>query len=500
MDSLLSPPTTPPVPPWYRQRGLQLVAAIALFLLPLIAMPIARSSQRAAPYPLALRNQRVLRVQALRGATGVLLAQTATGLLRSADDGNSFQRIDLGLPRSGLGKLRLVDWSASTATPSDLFALAGMPGQERLYRSDDDGESWRIAGRLPAEASSLRALAVSPQDFSTLYVSGDQHLWQSTDGGRTWSMPRPLPHEIAGTGKLWMAVDTHKPLVLYATSGVGLWRSGDGGQHWVQAADLPPMAEVGALTPAGDRAGLIYLGGRELVFASSDGGERWVASALPNAQGMVRELLVDPQVGETAFAVDETSQIFRTDDAGRNWRLVASTPGQEILDLALNPATRTQLVLASSDGIWRQSVQLLAPTATPTPSATLSPTPTATPTRTPTHTATLTATPTSTPSPTATHTPTPTPTDRNAPVPTRRASPTFTSTPAASGGLDTATPAGASATPPEASATPAIPPTQPPTVAPTQTPAPPPTDTPAPPTDTPAPVPTDTPQPTPEPR
>ena len=147
------------------------------------AVPIV-TSQPTTRQALSLRSQRVLRLQAFRGATTVLVAQTATGLLRSIDDGNTFTRIDLGLPRSGLGKLRLVDWALSAADLSRVYALVGRPGQERLYRSDDDGETWRVAGRLPAsrtQDSVLRTLAVASSNFAMVYVIGDRNLWRSVD-------------------------------------------------------------------------------------------------------------------------------------------------------------------------------------------------------------------------------------------------------------------------------------------------------------------------------
>ena len=492
MDSLFSPPATPQTPPWYRQRGLQLVLASVLFLLPLAAIPIVVSLQPATRSPLALRSQRVTRIQAVRGATTVLIVQTATGLLRSVDEGNSFVRIDLGLPHSGLGKLRLVDWAVSATDPSRLMALVGKPGQERLYRSDDTGDTWRIAGRLPqsqAGDGSLRTLALAPPDSSTLFVVGDQSIWASVDEGRTWASAQPLPREITGKDKLLATVDAQQPGWIYATAGVGLWRSRDGGQSWDQAGDLPPLTEVATVASAADRPGLLYLGGRGLVFVSNDGGTTWTASALPNAQGLVHRLLVDARVGETAFAVDESNQVFRTDDAGLSWQFVSSAPGQQILDLALSPASRSQLVSASSDGIWGQSVTLLAPTATPTPTMTPSPTPSPTPTQT--ATATPTDTPTVTPTPTSTQTPTTTSTVTPTRTPTRRPQATRTSAPATPAGNGTGTgtpkPTGATVTPDE-----------PPSPTQQTTPTLAPTNTPVLPTDTPAP--TATPQPTPEPR
>ena len=171
-----------------------------------------------------------------------------------------------------------------------------------------------------------------------------------------------------------MAVDSQDPDIIFTSAGVGLWRSKDGGQSWNRAGDLPPLAELGSIASANDRSGLMFAGGRGLVFSSQNGGESWTATALPAAQGLVSVLLVDARVGETAFASDQASQIFRTDDAGRSWQFVDSASGQQILDLALNPAGRSQLISASNDGIWSQSVPLLVPT----PTSTTTPTPTPT--------------------------------------------------------------------------------------------------------------------------
>ncbi len=152
MDSLLSPSAPPQTPRWYKQRGLYLVLAVIVFLLPLATIGFV-APQPLLREPLALRSQRVLRLQAFRTTATVLVAQTSTSLLRSIDGGNSFERIDQGLPHSGLGKLQLVDWAVSNVDPSQLYALVGNPGQERLYYSTDAGKMWRIAGRLSTTQS-----------------------------------------------------------------------------------------------------------------------------------------------------------------------------------------------------------------------------------------------------------------------------------------------------------------------------------------------------------
>ena len=155
------------------------------------------------------------------------------------------------------------------------------------------------------------------------------------------------------------------------------------------------MAEVASLATAQERSGLVFAGSRAVVFHSVDGGERWTAAELPGAAGIVRTLLVDPRVGETLFALDERSQLFRSDNAGQSWQAVNSEGGQLLTALALNPVRRNRLYSAGNDGVWSQPVELLLPTATPTATPSPTPTPSATPTATPTTspTATGTATP-----------------------------------------------------------------------------------------------------------
>lgn len=491
MDSPLAPPAALQTPPWYRQRGLQILLAGVIFLLPLAAIAFV-GPQPAPRQPLALRSQRIVHLLASRSATAVLVAQTATGLVRSVDGGATFARIDLGLPRSGLGKLWLADWAASGNDLSHLVALAGKPGQERLYRSDDGGATWRLVGIPPTdqpESSAPRAIAMASSDENTLTLVGDRSLWRSQNGGQSWGDAYPLPDEIAITSssRRLLATDGLDPKRLFSSAGVGVWRSKDGGQTWERAGDLPPLAEIGSLATAGDRSGTVFAGGRGLVFASRNGGDSWIGVALPGAAGQVRALLVDPRVGETAFAVDTSSRIFRTDDTGRTWKTVDVAHGQEILDLALDLSGEGRLISASTDGIWGQPVVLSFPTATLTSTPTPTDTPTPTPTTMPTETATPTPADTLTPTPTPTTTATPSATPTG--TPTRQAGPSATLAPTAAAIRPTATaiPAGTVETPAE----PHEPPQDTPTAPPTE---------PPPPTDTPEPEPTDTPEPTPEPR
>ena len=442
-------PTATSTPHWYRQRAPQLALAVLIFLLPLATLPLVWA-QTPARRAVGLRGQSVQRIESVAtGAGSVLYAQLAGGLLvRSRDGGVSFERIDAGLPHIGLGWTGLVDWIALASDPWNVVALVAQDDVVRIFASPDGGDTWQPLGRPAgaADSSKLRALAAGPDGW--LAAAGEQTLWTSQDSGQTWIVAGSLPAGLAGNETLLLRVEAHSPSSLYASNGTGVWRSPDGGATWQRAADLPPLTEVSALAVAGDRTGLVYAGGRELVFVSDDGGATWNAAELPGAVGLVQTLLVDPRVGETVLAAAWSGQVFRSDDAGQHWTLIASNGRQSVAALALDARSRDRLFSAGGDGIWAQGILAQQPSATPT--ATMTPTPTATATATNTPSPTATATPSATPSPTATATHTATSSPTATATATRPATATATATVAAIATSTTTAPPAAETPPPTA--------------------------------------------------
>ncbi len=369
--------------PWYRQRSSQLIVATLVFLSPLLALPVVWS-QAPVSQPLALRGQPVLRLQVFSsGATTLLYAQTSGNLWRSVDEGMTWAHADRGLPVTRLGASSVIDWAVSSAEPWTLYTLAWYGDEARLFQSRDGGDSWRVGSRPsdgPAAPGSADAytLAISAADPQAVYVANGARLWSSSDGGQSWRDSGPLPVSASNGDRLLLAVNPMDPALLFASAGTGVWRSYDWGRTWQTAGDFPPLTAVGSLITAQQRSGLVFAGGRMTVFRGADSGDHWTAAELPGAEGRIRVLLADPRVGETLFALDERSQIFRSDDAGLSWRVVHGGNGLLLTALALSPLRRDRLYSAGNDGIWSQAVELLQPTATP--NSTASPVPTATPT------------------------------------------------------------------------------------------------------------------------
>lgn len=228
---------------------------------------------------------------------------TATHLLRSRDDGASWQ--DLGTP--GLHRVAADPWRSGR-----LFGLGN-----GVLRSDDGGARWRRVS--PGALSQATSLFVDPTRAGRLFVGTMfAGVWRSEDAGGTWLQSvRGIPVEDDCTRFSCpfvgpFAVDAEDRQRIYVVVDGGLYRSADGGATWRFAGrDLPDSGAVAA-HPA--RSGVVYAGTSEGVFESRDGGGRWQRWA--SLRGSVRHLLVDPA----------TEHLYASTDAGPFRRSVAALP------------------------------------------------------------------------------------------------------------------------------------------------------------------------------
>jgi photosystem II stability/assembly factor-like uncharacterized protein len=196
----------------------------------------------------------------------------------------------------------------SPHAPTRLYFAA-----QRLYRSDDRGDSWRavspdltrgvdrnklkVMGRVwPADAvaknastsffGNIVALAESPKVDGLLYVGTDDGLVQvSADGGATWRREQTFPGvpdmtyvsrltaSLHGADTVYAAFNNHKmgdfkPYLLKST---------DRGTTWTSiAGDLPERGSVWAVEEDHVDPSLLFVGTEFGVFFTRDGGQRWI--------------------------------------------------------------------------------------------------------------------------------------------------------------------------------------------------------------------------------
>ena len=240
-----------------------------------------------------------------------------------------------------------------------LTYFAGYTGGD-LWRTDDAGINWRNISDGQFTSSSLGAIAVAPSDPNVLYVGSGEHairgqsspygdgVYKSTDQGRTWTNVG-----LAATRQI-SAVRVHPtdPNVVYVaaqgdrwkgTAERGIYRTRDGGTTWtlvLKGMNATSGASDLSMDPSNPR--ILYAafwdhqrtpwfvrsgGAGSGLWKSTDGGDTWtrLTQGLPALMGKIG-VAVSPAQSDRVFAIIEAEKggLYRSDDAGRTWRLLSS--------------------------------------------------------------------------------------------------------------------------------------------------------------------------------
>jgi photosystem II stability/assembly factor-like uncharacterized protein len=151
-----------------------------------------------------------------------------SGLYKSNDGGESWEKIQQGLPKE-LGKMAI---SVSRANSNKVYALVESDTQKEqggLFSSNDGGANWNRVSkdhRIISRAWYYIETFADTKDENTVYVMGAAGL-KSTDGGKTWI-------EIRGTHgdyhQLWINPDNNQNLLISNDGGSAV--SFNGGKVW----------------------------------------------------------------------------------------------------------------------------------------------------------------------------------------------------------------------------------------------------------------------------
>lgn len=161
-----------------------------------------------------------------------------SGLYKSIDAGETWERLEDGLPKE-LGKMAI---AVSRSNSNKVYALIEsdtQTDQSGLYVSNDSGKSWVQASgdnRLTQRAWYYIELFIDPNDEETVYVLSAPAL-RSKDGGKTWE-------RITGTHgdyhDLWINPNNSKNMVIANDGGAAI--SFNFGDSW-SSQDIMPTAQ-----------------------------------------------------------------------------------------------------------------------------------------------------------------------------------------------------------------------------------------------------------------
>lgn len=230
------------------------------------------------------------------------------GVWKTTDYGHTWKPIFDDQPTGSVG-----DVAVAPSNPDVLYVGSG-EGLQRpdlstgdgVYRSTDGGKTWVNTGL--GNAKQIGGLAIDPKNENRVFAAALGHpygpnpergVYRTTNGGQTWEKVLYLDEN---TGAIQVTIDPNNPDIVFAD----LWAGRQG--PW----------ENGAWN--GKESGL---------FKSTDGGTTWrkLTNGLPStAEGLGRiGFCIAPSDSKRMYATVDAPKkggIYRSDDAGENWRLV----------------------------------------------------------------------------------------------------------------------------------------------------------------------------------
>ncbi|MGB5378124.1 glycosyl hydrolase, partial [Muriicola sp.] len=159
-----------------------------------------------------------------------------SGLHRSEDGGETWEKLSSGLPKSNLGKIGI---AISPQQPDVLYAAIELDRTKgAVYRSDDRGSSWKKMSNTVSGGTGphyYQELYASPHAFDRLYLMNVRIL-TSNDGGKTFD---ELQEEDKHSDNHAIAFRADDPDYLLVGTDAGIYESFDLAQTWRYIKNLP---------------------------------------------------------------------------------------------------------------------------------------------------------------------------------------------------------------------------------------------------------------------
>lgn len=159
-----------------------------------------------------------------------------SGIHRSVDGGESWTKLETGLPRSTMGKIGI---ALSPQNPDVIYAAIELErATGGVYRSSDRGSSWQKRSNAVSGATGphyYQELYACPHNFDRLYLM-DNRIQVSDDGGKTF---RRLSERAKHSDNHAVAFRADDPDYLLIGTDGGLYESFDEAENWRFMDNLP---------------------------------------------------------------------------------------------------------------------------------------------------------------------------------------------------------------------------------------------------------------------
>ncbi len=286
-----------------------------------------RDSRHIARVLVDPRNPDTVLVAALGDAYG---PSGERGVFRSTDGGSTWQKVLY--KDENIGAIEL---AADPDDPQTVYAAmahdqrppwstyAPVTNSGAIYKSTDGGATWKQinGGGLPGGDWGRVGLAVARgthgQRVYALIDTKDGGLFRSDDAGQTWTLAGTDPRI---RGRLWyfceVTVDPRDPNTLYLPN-VSIYRSSDGGKTFTAIKGAPGGDDYHSLWIDPSNPQRMIFGSDQGVGVSVDGGKSW-SSWYNQPTAQVYHVAVDNQFPYHVYGAQQDSGSVETTSRGND--------------------------------------------------------------------------------------------------------------------------------------------------------------------------------------
>ena len=249
-----------------------------------------------------------------------------SGIWKSTDAGQTWSKIETGLPSGPKGRIGLAIYRAN---PNVLYATVEHPAESGVYRTDNGGAAWRKLSDTNPRPMYFSQIRVDPQTDSRVYVLGVS-LHVSDDGGRTFRADGAERIHVDHHA-MWINPRDPRHIIIGNDGGVSI--SHDRSQTWVWLPNVLGAqayhVEFDMQTPYHVCAGLqdnnTWCGPSAVRTNSGIHNDNWYV--ISGGDGF--QPLMDPTDARIVYAESQDGRMSRTDRLTNERQTIRPEPAEQ---------------------------------------------------------------------------------------------------------------------------------------------------------------------------
>jgi photosystem II stability/assembly factor-like uncharacterized protein len=285
----------------------------------------------------------------------VLIGTSDNQIYRSTDGGVIWKRVRPGLKAPGFSvTVILFDEEKPGVIYVGVKPLVDITEETSgggLYRSEDNGDSWRSLEGMNGRA--VRTLVQSKKDPNVLVAAARNGIYRSTDRGGAWERITPL-NDPELTGFHTVAIDPRDVNIIYVGTHHLPWKTIDGGQTWKRAGSketgMIDDSDIMAIHIDESNPDIVLMSACSGIYRSMDASARWAKiQGIPYSSRRTHVIYQHPTRPEVTFA-GTTEGLWLSTNQGKpdSWRRVTSLR-LVINAIAVHPARPDRVFLGTED-------------------------------------------------------------------------------------------------------------------------------------------------------